>query len=46
MKKLIVVREGGFLTSINPKDKKITDTIVSEVDVKDVEPIIHGYKKR
>jgi hypothetical protein len=44
-RQLVVIRAGGFLTSINPKDKQSTDTVLYEGTPDECEAVIHGGKK-
>ena len=43
--RLVVIRTGGFLTHINPKDKQSTDKVIYEGTTEECESVIHGGKK-
>ena len=44
-KHLVVIRSGGFLTQINPKDKQSTDVVLYGGSPDECESVIHGGKK-
>ena len=44
-KYLVVISAGGFLTSINPKEKQLTDKVIYEGNQEECEGVIHGKRK-
>jgi hypothetical protein len=45
-KKLVVLQDNGYLTQIEPNQKKITDKVLFEGTSEECENVIHGRKRK
>jgi hypothetical protein len=45
-RKVVVLKEKGFLTQVNPNEVESTDKILFEGSPSDCEAVIHGGKKK